>query len=211
MFVIKQEMIHRLALALVLIVLFCSITYAGLLTNWFRYKLSLEATFVVVPLVVGAFISILLAVVAYTKGSPKIFFGAVAVALVAAGIVVIVQMHVFGQIPTFFTKHIEKSPVGCLVTPQGDLEYWIELENPFTSAHREYLLVRRGHEQYRVPVPIFDSTQAAFVSPVNVTDWGRLEVTTNPEIFILILGPSLIREGRFQINLAMHKAERIKD
>lgn len=205
MFVVKQQTIQKLALALALIFLLCSITYAGLLTNWFRYKLSLETTFVVVPLVVGAFISVLLAVVAYIKGSSQILFGAVAVALAASVIVVMAQMQTFGQMPTFFSKHVEKSPVGHLATPQGDLEYWIELENPFTSTHREYLLVRRGHEQYRVSVPIFDTTQAVFVSPVNATDWGSLEVTSNPEIFILILGPSLIREGRFQINLGTAK------
>ncbi len=209
MLVIKQQMIQKLAAVVVVIVLLCSFVYAGLLTNWFRYRLSLEAMFVVVPLVIGAFISVLLAVVAYIRGSTHSLISAIAVALVAAGIVVIAQMQAFGQMPSFFAKHIEKSPVGHVATPRGNLEYWIELEDPFARAHREYLLVRVGHEQYRIAVPIFDAPLAGFVSPVNAADWGQLTTTSNPEIFVLTLGPSLLREGRFKINLAMRKAERM--
>jgi len=209
MLVVKQQIIQKLAAGLVAIVLLCSVAYAGLLTNWYRYGLSLEATFVIVPLAIGAFISVLLAVVAYIKGNSHSLISAVAVAIVAAVIVIIAQMQAFGHMPSFFINDVEKSPVGHLATAQGDLEYWIELENPFASAaHREYLVVKRERKQYRISVPIFDAPQA-FVSPVKATDWGRLELTSNLEILVLTLGPSLIREGRFQINLATQKAKRM--
>ena len=119
-------------------------------------------------------------------------------------------MQAFGHMPSFFAKHVEKSPIGHVVTPQGDLEYWIALEDPFSSAHREYLFVGLGQEKYRIVIPIFDAPLTAFVSPVNAADWGQLTVTSNPNIFVLTLGPSLIYEGRFQINLATHKAERMR-
>lgn len=209
MLAIKQQMIQKLAVALIVIVLLCSSAYIALLTNWFRYRLSLEATLVAVPLAVGAFISVLLAVVAYIKGYSYSLIGAVVALLVAACIVMVVQQRTFGHMPAFFTNDVEKSPIGYLTTPQGSLEYWIELENPFASTHREYLLVRFGQEQYRIIVPIFDAPLSAFVSPVDVTDWGQLTVTSNPEIFVLTLGPSLLREGRFRINLAMRQAEKM--
>ena len=65
--------------------------------------------------------------------------------------------------PTY-ANPVERSPTGRIVTPQGDVEYWVELENPFAYFHNEYLVIRRNDKEHRLKVPMFNGPVAAYAS-----------------------------------------------
>jgi hypothetical protein len=186
-----------------------SAVYAGLLTNWFRYTPSLEATFVLLPLVLGTLVASALALVAAIKLSRRQLIGAGVIAVAAAGAVVGAQLKAFGQLPALSTNHVVKSPIGTVTTTEGALQYWLQLENPFARSHGEYLILRGKTEETRVAVPIFDGPAGGFLEPLSAEDWGRLMLTSDANLLELELGPKLIGKGRFRIDLRKRHAERI--
>lgn len=187
-----------------------SATYAGLLTNWFRYPLSLEGAFVLVPLAVGTLAASALALFASIKLSRRSFGGAIAIAIATAGAVLAAQLQAFGQMPALSGNHVVQSPVGRIVTSEGVFEYWLQLENPFARSHGEYLVVRSKAAETRVAVPIFEGPAGGYGQPLVAEDWGRLTVTSDAGVVELELGPKLIGKGRFRIDLRTHHAERIR-
>ncbi|MGA3162919.1 MAG: hypothetical protein ABSD77_01780 [Verrucomicrobiota bacterium] len=203
-------MIRKLSLALIILIFATSIVYVGLLTNWFRYGVSLEALFVIIPLTLGTLLSAIVTTIAYWKRSTLNFVIAIVATVTAAGFTFAAQREAFGVFPSFYTNDIQKCPIGRIPTSQGEVEYWIELENPFANSHREYLFVHRKTDVYRIQIQIFDSGFHAvgYTSANNATDWGELTATSDSNIFLLKLGPSFIPGGRFKINLVSQQATR---
>lgn len=196
-------MIKILSFALVLTLSLAGLAYFGLLSNWFRYEPSLEAIFVSVPLILGVSVSSVLAVLAYRRNSRHLLAGAFVAAGLAAILVVEAQFHAFGEMPSLYANDVRRSPTGRIVTPQGDVEYWIELRNPFANGHREYVVIRRGVHENRLLVPIFDGPAGAILYGDGVAGWGRLEATSATDVYLLKIGSSLPRgAGKiFKINL----------
>jgi hypothetical protein len=180
-----------------------------LLTNWFRYSPSLEATFVLLPLVLGTLVASVLALVASIKLSRRGLTNATVVAVATVGAVVGAQFLAFGQLPALSANHVVKSPVGKVTTADGVLEYWLQLDNPFARSHGEYLVLRSKNEETRVAVPIFDRPADGFLQPLVVEDWGRLIATPDANLLELELGPKLTGKGRFRVDLRKRHAERI--
>jgi hypothetical protein len=186
-----------------------SAVYVGLLTNWFRYTPSLEATYVLFPLLLGTLVASSLALVSAKKLSRRHFIGATVIAAATIGVVIAAQLQAFGQLPALSTNHVLKSPTGTVATAEGPLEYWLQLENPFARSHGEYLILRAKREETRVAVPIFDGPAGGFLAPLVAEDWGRLTLTSDANLLELELGPKLIAKGRFRIDLRKRHAERI--
>jgi len=191
--------------ALIVTVLATSTAYAGLLTNWFRYGVSLEAIFVLMPLALG---TVTAAAVALNQSRRSLVTAAL-IAVGTCGVVLAAQLHAFGHLPSLSMNHVETSPVGRITIPLGVVEYWLELKYPFASGHSEYLLLRHNAAETRIAVPIFDVPAAGYASPLVAEDWGRLTLTSDPNVLELELGPMLIREGRFRIDLRTRHVERI--
>ena len=186
------------------------VVYLGLLTNWFRYGLSLEAIFVVIPLLLGVIVSSVFAVLAYRRNSLRHLVAAFVGATLTSLLVVAVQLHSFGEMPSLYANDVQKSPIGRIVTPQGDVEYWIELENPFDHTHREYVVIRRDAKQYRLKVPIFNGPAGGYLSATSASDWGQLEATSHPDVYLFKIGSFLPAQGSsFKINLATGVVETI--
>lgn len=203
-------MIPKLSLALTVVLWVSGLVYLGLLTNWLRYPFSLEAAFVAAPLMIGLVVSSIFAIMAYRRCSPWLLIGALVATIVTGCLVVTAQLQAFGSMPSFYASDIDRSPVGRVTTPQGHVDYWIELENPFARAHSEYVVIRREAREYRLKVPMFDKPLGGYGSANTAEDWGKLSATSDPNIFVLTLGPSLLREGRFKINLATGQVETIQ-
>jgi hypothetical protein len=134
------------------------------MSNWFRYGFSLGKIFVAIPLLLGALISSVFALFAYRSKSICL----VVLGFIAAGVtgflVVALQLHAFGKMPSLYVTDLEKSPAGRIVTRQGALDYWIELKNPFAISHSEYIVIRRDTKEHRFKVPIFSEAIGGYVS-----------------------------------------------
>jgi hypothetical protein len=196
-------MVKKLSIGLVSTIWLVGFVYLALLSNWFRYGFSLEAMFVAIPLLLGALISSVFALLAYRSNSLR----QVVMGIIAAGMtglfVVAVQLHAFGKMPSLYIADFEKSPTGRVVTRQGAFDYWIELKNPFAISHSEYIVIRRDAKERRFKVPIFsEKAVGGYVSAGSVADWGQLETTADPDVYILKIGPHFPSSGNsFRINV----------
>jgi len=195
-------MVKRISIGLVSIIWLVGFVYLALLSNWFRYGFSLEAMFVAIPLLLGALISSVFALLAYRSNSIRlIVLGFIAVGVTGL-LVVAVQLHAFGKMPSLYVADLEKSPAGRIVTRQGALDYWIELKNPLAISHSEYIVIRRDAKEHRFKVPIFSEAVGGYVSAGSVTDWGQLETTADSDVYILKIGSHLPGSGNsFKINV----------
>jgi len=113
--------------------------------------------------------------------------------------------------PSLYANDVDKSPTDRIVTPQGDVEYWIELENPFAHSHSEYVVIRRDAKEHRLKVPMFNGAVAGYVSGRSAADWGQLETTPAPDVYLFKIGSFLPARGSsFRINLATGVVETIQ-
>src|SRR5215475_12118949 len=123
--------------------------------------------------------------------------------VVAASIAVVLLTYreAFGSLPRFYLAHKEKSPPAALQTTQGSIKYWIEIENPFSAHHAEFLVVENGSAK-RIPIQVFAGPAAGYSSATKADDWGTLSSTSDPNVAILTLGPSLSPSGgKFRIDI----------
>jgi hypothetical protein len=182
----------------------------GLLTNWFRYELSLEATVVLVAAVAGVVVVACIAWLTYRRGSAAALRLAAVALVMAAGLVLVVHDQALGGLPRFYLAHSEKSPPALLQTPMGPIRYWIELENPFAKRHAEFLVLDSGR-MVRVPLELDFDPAAGFASAVVPGDWGTLTATAEADVATLTLGRFLSRSGeQFRVELKTGTARRLR-
>jgi hypothetical protein len=198
------------ALLLGLLGVAVAVILLGLLTNWFRYALSLEATVVVAVTVLAVFIVGGVSYLSYMRNSAA-FLGLDAV-VVAASIAVVLLIHreALGGLPRFYVAHKEKSPPAVLQTTQGSFKYWIEIANPFSARHAEFLVFGNGSAK-RIPIQVFAGPATAYMSATKVDDWGTLSSISDPNVAILTLGPRLSPSGgKFRIDIESGTAGRLR-
>ena len=94
------------------------------------------------------------------------------------GLVLLIQREAFGDLP--YVTHSEKSPPAVLQTTQGRFKYWIEIENPFSARHAEFLFVENGSAK-RIPIQVFAGPATGHVSVTKADDWGTSSSTFGPE------------------------------
>jgi hypothetical protein len=202
-------MIRTCALLLGLLAVAAAVVLLGLLTNWFRYALSLEATVVVAVTVLAVFVVGWVSYLSYTRNSAALL-GLDAV-VVAASIAVILLIHreALGGLPRLYVAHNEKSPPAVLQTTQGPFKYWIEIENPFSAGHAEFLVFENGSAK-RIPIQVFAGPATGYMSGTKADDWGTLSSTSDPNVAILTLGPRLSPSGgKFRIDIESGTASRL--
>ncbi len=203
-------MVRIISLFFNFLVLAGAFVLSGLLSNWFRYELSLEGILVAIPLYLAVAAIVIFATTAYLQRSTMLLTSSIVTAVAGAILVLFVYDHVFGGFPRFYLNHVDQSPPAVIQTAQGPLKYWLELKNPFSREHAEFLVVGRGKEQ-RIPVRIFDKPVDYYAGAADPGDWATLTVTREPDIVILSVGRSLLRPGRFKINLTNGTAVKIAD
>lgn len=203
-------MIKQLTAAFLLFVWLVSASYLALLTNWFQESLSLEGSMVALPLIVAVALVTVLAAVSYFFNSKYFLWAALVAAVAGGGFVVHRQLDAFGGMPSFYMTRVNKSPMGIIKSPKGEIDYWIELINPFTKRHREYLMVKQGDTFHSIQVPIFLGPAKGYVEASKVEDWGKLAKTTKRDVFIFTVNKAFSPAGRFRVNLATGKVVKIK-
>lgn len=202
-------MVRALSLLVALLVLAAAIVIVGLLTNWLRYGLSLEGLFVLASVLVVVGIVFVICYFSYTRYSYSGLVGAVFAAIAGTGFVLYVYDKSIGGLPQLYVSHIERSPPAVLETSKGPLKYWLEIQNPHSSQHAEFLVVERG-KQVRIPIQIFTGAITGYLSPTKPSDWVTLTNTEEPDVMILVLGPSFASNNqRFKIDLASEKATKL--
>jgi len=131
--------------------------------------------------------------------------------VVAASIAVVLLVHseTLGGLPRLYVAHKEQSPPAVLQTTQGLFKYWIEIENPFSARHAEFLIFENGSAK-RIPIQVFAGPATGYTSATKADDWGTLSSTSDPNVAILTLGPRLSPSGgKFRIDIESSTASRL--
>jgi hypothetical protein len=195
-------MVKLLSLLCALIFLAGGITLWGLLTNWFRYGLSLEATVVAIAIIIACVIVLVTCSISYIRSSTRLLVMAATISVISGAFVLYVHNQTMGEFPRFYFSHIVKSPPDVIQTKHGALRYWVELHNPFSDQHEEFLVVGDGKVK-RIKIQPFTRPIGMYVGASKPSDWSTLSLTEDPNIAILTIGPSLAAENKhFQVNLS---------
>jgi hypothetical protein len=184
-------------------VVFVGICVAGSLTNWFRYPLSGEATFVVVRVCSMAAVSILLHVWALrtTSRSPLPTLVALASLVVVVLTAGITMKEAYGSVvPRFAANHIDKNGDQVVRTRRGrTVHYHLELENPFTSSAKAYLVGTIDQDAFRVLLPL--ESLAGYGEALTPSDWITLKPSGSGELLIATVTVDPTRTQAFTVDL----------
>ncbi len=173
----------------------------GLLSNWFRYGLSLEAMLVSAVIVGGGVAVLVVASVAFKRPCRATIVVLCVAELGSAACAGALHRNAFGTwTPPLQLHHIEASGYATLETRGQLLRYAVELRDPFSSVHEEFLVINRRGDELRIRLPIFAEIPGGYFAATQPQDWVVLLPTDDKNVFIAEIGSSL-SEKRFRVDL----------
>ncbi len=180
-----------------------AVTALGFLSNWFREGLALGESVIVTTLLLSLPAVLLVAVIAYWNEHNQWFtLILVVVILGSSGYVIKTHHDAYGEwLPSTASADVETSGTATLNTSGQNLSYRLELHNPGTVAHREYLVVTRGGREQRIRLPVFDDARSGYVSAKVPSDWIVLQPTADANVFHAETGRFLFVRKFFRVNL----------
>ena len=174
----------------------------GYLSDWFREGLALGESVIATALALSAVAAVIVAVIAYWKDNE--WFAVVLVAIILGSGWYAGKTHhqAYGEwFPSFESKEVETSGSATLSANGQNLIYRLELHNPGTVTHREYLVVTRDGKDKRIRLPIFDDARSGYVSAKTPNDWIVLHPTADADVFRAETGRFLFVRKSFRVNL----------
>ena len=175
----------------------------GFISNWFRDQLTLGESVIVTTLVLSLPTVLILAVIAYwNEHNQWLTLILVVVILGSSGYVIKTHHDAYGEwLPSPASADAETSGTATLNTNGQNLSYRLELHNPGTVAHREYLVVTRGGQERRIRLPVFDDARSGYVSAKAPSDWIVLHTTPDADVVQAETGRFLFVRKSFRVNL----------
>lgn len=198
----EYNKIRFISIILSVVTILLSSVLLGLLTNWLRYEISLEGFFVAIPLLATVIMIVPLCTAAYRHLNSNLLFLSFVFAVVGFIMVFAAYNHSFGGFPTFYINHVEQSPSTTIQTTNGLIEYWIELINPFSRYHREYLVLKSSGKENHIRINILEDSGGGYALANEPSDWATLYTRSKPDELLLVLGPHMPRSDHFIINLS---------
>lgn len=185
-----------------------ALALAALLTNWFRYSLSLEDILVLLPLGIMSIVVVFLHALAlyYRRGNIFLKWGALLSVLIGVGIALLLTKHAHGYyFPSWYTADVTRNGTQSLKTEKGEMTYYIELKNTFSSSHEENLVVSLSGQEIRIHLPFPEGSIRGAAISQNPSDWGTLEPTPSSTQYILHT-TNYLKEARFLVDLPTRSA-----
>lgn len=175
----------------------------GIISNWFRDQLTLGESVIVTTLVLSLPTVLILAVIAYWNEHNQWFtLLLVVVILGSSGYVIKTHHDTYGEwLPSLASVEVETSGTATLNTNGRNLSYRLELHNPGSVAHREFLIVTRGGQERRIRLPVFDDARSGYVSAKTPGDWIVLHPTADADVVQAETGRFLFVRKSFRVNL----------
>ena len=174
----------------------------GYLSNWFREGLALGESVIATTLALSAIAAVIVAIIAYWKDNEWLAVVLVAIILGSGWYVGKAHHKAYGEwFPSFESAEVETSGTATLNANGQNLSYRLELHNPGTVAHREYLVVTRGGKDQRIRLPVFDDARSGYVSAKAPGDWIVLHPTADTDVYRAETGRFLFVRKSFRVNL----------
>ena len=153
-------------------------------------------------LVLSVIAALLVAVIAYRKDNEWLAVVLVAIILGSGWYVAKTHHAAYGEwLPSLASAEAETSGTATLNTNGQNFSYRLELHNPGTVAHREFLIVTRDGKERRIRVPVFDDARSGYVSAKAPGDWIVLHPTTDADVVRAETGRFLFVRKSFRVDL----------
>jgi hypothetical protein len=183
-----------------------AVAVLGFISSWFRVALALGESAIVTTLAISVPAALLIAILAWWKYNEWLTLLLVAVILGAGGYVLRLHHDAYGEwLPTNVSADTETSGTAMLNAHGQTLRYRLELHNPGTVSHREYLVVTRDGREQRIRLPLFGDARSGYVSAKNPNDWIVLRPTADANVYTAETGPFLFVRKSFAIDLQTGK------
>ncbi len=199
-----------ITLALAAVVLFF---LAALLSNWFRYGLSLEAGVVMMmTTAVFAFVVIPSASLAIWKRNSKalLLLAPVSLVVMCFAATYFHSSILGGWFSPSSSHHVSTNGFQTLETAEGDLEYQLELVDPFGTSHKELLVIRQSGSEKRLPIELFEKARGGFAAANSPEDWCTLLKTSRSGEYVLHV-TYFLEKAEFVIDLNNDTTYRLHD
>ena len=166
-------------------------------------KAMLGESVIVTTLVLSLPTVLILAVVAYWNDHNQWFTLLLVLAILgSSGYAIKTHHDTYGEwLPSPASADVETSGAATLNTNSQNISYRLELHNPGTVAHREYLIVTRGGQERRIRLPVFDDARSGYVSAKTPSDWIVLHPTEDTNVYRAETGRFLFVRKSFRVNL----------
>ncbi|MEW6331421.1 MAG: hypothetical protein AB1560_08180 [Pseudomonadota bacterium] len=179
----------------------------GFISDWFREALAFGDSAIVMTLAISVPTALLLAILAWWKDNEWLAVLLAAVILGAGGYALKLHHDAYGEwLPTNVSADTETSGTAMLNAHGQTLRYRLELHNPGSVTHREYLVITRGDEQRRIRLPLFGDARSGYVSAKSPADWIVLRPTPDANVYAAETGPFLFVRKSFTVDLRAGKA-----
>jgi hypothetical protein len=175
----------------------------GFISNWFRDQLTFGESVIVTTMILSLPTVLIIAVTAYWNDHNQWFtLLLVVVILGSSGYVIKTHHDAYGEwLPSLASAEVETSGTATLNTNGQNLSYRLELHNPGSVAHREFLIVTRGGQEQRIRLPVFDDKRSGYVSAKAPSDWIVLHPAEDTDIYRVETGRFLFARKSFRVNL----------
>jgi hypothetical protein len=194
---------RKLIVTVTLLYLIAALAGLGLLSNGFRDTGFLAGSVIATALAAGIPAVLIVAVVAYWRYNEWLVLVLLAIAIGSLGFAVKTHHDAYGEwLPSLPAGEVVSSGDASLSAHGGTLRYRLELHNPGTVSHREYLVVSRGGREQRIRVALFAEARSGYVGPKTPADWIVLKATGDADVFEAETGRFLMTKKRFRVNLA---------
>ncbi|MBI3547114.1 MAG: hypothetical protein HY081_11090 [Gammaproteobacteria bacterium] len=179
----------------------------GFISNWFREQLILGQSVIMTTLLIGLPAVLILAIAAYWNVHNQwLALLLVVVILGTSGYVLKSHHDAYGEwLPSPAAQDIETSGSATLTHNGQTFSYRLELHNPGTVAHREFLVITRGKQERRVRLPLFGDARSGYVSAKTPSDWIVMQPTEDANIYLAETGRFLFSRKSFRVNLQTGK------
>lgn len=198
----QQLNMRKLVVAAVLLYAAGAIAMICLLSNWFRYSLSLEAMLVAAVIITGGTVVLTVGAIAFKRPSRALVIMLLVTVLGFCAWITAMHRSEFGTwIPPLQFHHVVTSGYATLATRGEMLRYGVELRDPFSSAHEEYLVVDWSGGKREIRLPIFDHAPSGYGGAAETRDWVVLLPTDNENVFVAQIG-SYLSDKRFRVDIS---------
>jgi hypothetical protein len=193
---------RKFIVTLTLLYTAATVAALGFILNWFREGLTLGESAIVTTLAVSVPAALLIAIVAYWKDNEWLVVVLAAIILGSTGYVLKLHHDAYGEwLPTQVSADTETSGTAVLNAHGRTIRYHLELRNPGTVAHREYLIVTRDGQERRIRLPVFGDARSGYVSAKSPNDWIVLRPTPDANVYTAETGGFLFVRKSFRVNL----------
>lgn len=178
----------------------------GFISDWFRETLAFGGSAIVTTLAISIPAALLLAILAWWKDNEWLAVLLAAVILGAGGYALKLHHDAYGQwLPALASAETETSGIATLEAHGRSLRYRLELHDPGSVTHREYLIVMDNNREQRIRLPLFGDARSGYVSAKTPGDWIVLRPTPDAGIYTAETGPFLFVRKSFTVDLQAGK------